>query len=136
MEFSMGSPGILNRKLRPASSLVARLERLRKNRQPTPHVPLAAGRGEIGEETTAVESSGIFAAADFLPLVYDELQALAAAKMVAEKPGHTLDATALVHEAYLRLTGGSRSSPEATSCGPPPRPCAASSWTTPAPARP
>jgi len=46
------------------------------------------------------------AAADLLPLVYDELRALAAARMNAEAPGHTLDATALVHEAYLRLVGG------------------------------
>jgi RNA polymerase sigma factor (TIGR02999 family) len=45
------------------------------------------------------------AAADLLPLVYDELQKLAAARMAAEAPGHTLDATALVHEAYLRLVG-------------------------------
>jgi RNA polymerase sigma factor (TIGR02999 family) len=45
------------------------------------------------------------AAADLLPLVYDELRKLAAARMVAEAPGHTLDATALVHEAYLRLLG-------------------------------
>jgi RNA polymerase sigma factor (TIGR02999 family) len=46
------------------------------------------------------------AAADLLPLVYDELRKLAAARMAAEVPGHTLDATALVHEAYLRLVGG------------------------------
>lgn len=46
------------------------------------------------------------AAEEMLPLVYDELRKLAAAKMAGEKPGHTLDATALVHEAYLRLTGG------------------------------
>src|SRR5712671_5572504 len=45
------------------------------------------------------------AAADLLPFVYDELRALAAARMAAEAPGHTLDATALVHEAYLRLVG-------------------------------
>src|SRR5437899_11690759 len=45
------------------------------------------------------------AAAALLPLVYDELRALAAARMAAEAPGHTLDATALVHEAYLRLAG-------------------------------
>jgi RNA polymerase sigma factor (TIGR02999 family) len=45
------------------------------------------------------------AAADLLPLVYDELRQLAAARMAAEVPGHTLDATALVHEAYLRLVG-------------------------------
>jgi RNA polymerase sigma factor (TIGR02999 family) len=46
------------------------------------------------------------AAADLLPLVYEELRKLAAVKMAAEAPGHTLDATALVHEAYLRLVGG------------------------------
>jgi len=45
------------------------------------------------------------AAAELLPLVYDELRTLAAARMSAESPGHTLDATALVHEAYLRLIG-------------------------------
>src|SRR5262245_14347784 len=45
------------------------------------------------------------AAADLLPLVYDELRKLAAARMACEAPGHTLDATALVHEAYLRLVG-------------------------------
>src|SRR5262245_55308520 len=48
------------------------------------------------------------AAADLLPLVYDELRKLAAARMAAEAPGHTLDATALVHEAYLRLVGDQR----------------------------
>ena len=45
------------------------------------------------------------AAAAFLPLVYDELRTLAAARMAAEPVGHTLDATALVHEAYVRLVG-------------------------------
>jgi RNA polymerase sigma factor (TIGR02999 family) len=43
------------------------------------------------------------AAAELLPLVYDELRTLAAARMSAERPDHTLDPTALVHEAYLRL---------------------------------
>jgi len=45
------------------------------------------------------------AAAELLPLVYEELRKLAAARMAAEAPGHTLSATALVHEAYLRLVG-------------------------------
>jgi RNA polymerase sigma factor (TIGR02999 family) len=45
------------------------------------------------------------AAADLLPLVYDELRKLAAARVAAEASGHTLDATDLVHEAYLRLVG-------------------------------
>ena len=46
--------------------------------------------------------------AELLPQVYDELRKLAAAKLAGEKPGQTLDATALVHEAYLKL-GGDRS---------------------------
>src|SRR5947209_6654091 len=45
------------------------------------------------------------AAAQLLPLVYEELRELAAARLAHEKPGQTLDATALVHEAYLRLVG-------------------------------
>jgi RNA polymerase sigma factor (TIGR02999 family) len=45
------------------------------------------------------------AAADLLPLVYDELRKLAAARLEGEAPGHTLQPTALVHEAYLRLVG-------------------------------
>jgi RNA polymerase sigma factor (TIGR02999 family) len=48
------------------------------------------------------------AAAKLLPLVYDELRKLAAAKMVAEAPGQTLQATALVHDAYLRLVDGDK----------------------------
>jgi len=46
------------------------------------------------------------AAEKLLPLVYDELRKLAAARLAREKPGQTLQATALVHEAYLRLVGG------------------------------
>jgi RNA polymerase sigma factor (TIGR02999 family) len=45
------------------------------------------------------------AAAQLLPLVYDELRRLAAVQLAREKPGQTLDATALVHEAYVRLVG-------------------------------
>lgn len=45
------------------------------------------------------------AAAELLPVVYDELRKLAAARLAQERPGQTLDATALVHEAYLRLVG-------------------------------
>ena len=53
----------------------------------------------------AVQTGDRHAAAELLPLVYDELRKLAAAKIAAEAPGHTLNATALVHEAYLRLVG-------------------------------
>lgn len=51
----------------------------------------------------AIDRGDPQAAAQLLPLVYDELRRLAAAQMARERPGQTLDATALVHEAYLRL---------------------------------
>lgn len=54
-----------------------------------------------------IESGDPAAAEQLLPLVYDELRKLAAAKLAYEKPGQTLQATALVHEAYLRLLGNS-----------------------------
>jgi RNA polymerase sigma factor (TIGR02999 family) len=60
---------------------------------------------EITQLLDAAAAGDRQAAADLLPLVYDELRKLAAARMAAENPGHTLDATALVHEAYLRLVG-------------------------------
>ena len=50
-----------------------------------------------------IESGDPSAAEQLLPLVYDELRKLAAAKLAQEKPGQTLQATALVHEAYIRL---------------------------------
>jgi RNA polymerase sigma factor (sigma-70 family) len=53
-----------------------------------------------------IEQGDPVAAEQLLPLVYDELRKLAAAKLATEKPGQTLQATALVHEAYLRLVGG------------------------------
>jgi RNA polymerase sigma factor (TIGR02999 family) len=53
----------------------------------------------------AVEQGDPHAAAQLLPLVYDELRQLAGQRLAQEKPGQTLDATALVHEAYLRLVG-------------------------------
>jgi|SRR5579872_1636131 len=57
-----------------------------------------------------IESGDPSAAAELLPLVYDELRKLAAARLAHEKPGQTLQPTALVHEAYLRLGGGSQGS--------------------------
>jgi RNA polymerase sigma factor (TIGR02999 family) len=53
----------------------------------------------------AIEAGDPTAAAELLPLVYGELRQLAAARLAGEKPGHTLQPTALVHEAYLRLVG-------------------------------
>jgi RNA polymerase sigma factor (TIGR02999 family) len=55
---------------------------------------------------SAIEQHDPSAAERLLPLVYDELRKLAAHKLAQEKPGQTLEATALVHEAYLRLVGG------------------------------
>jgi RNA polymerase sigma factor (TIGR02999 family) len=54
---------------------------------------------------SAIEQGDPQAAAQLLPLVYDELRQLAAQRLAQEKPGQTLQATALVHEAYLRLVG-------------------------------
>ncbi len=66
--------------------------------------------GESAEQATqlldAVGAGDAQAAEKLLPLVYEELRRLAAAKMAKEAPGQTLQPTALVHEAWLRLTGG------------------------------
>src|SRR3982751_6212770 len=64
-----------------------------------------AGMSDVTRLLDAAAAGDRKAAADLLPLVYGELRELAAARMAAERPGHTLDATALVHEAYLRLVG-------------------------------
>jgi RNA polymerase sigma factor (TIGR02999 family) len=65
---------------------------------------------EVTRILSAIEQGEPQAAAQLLPLVYDELRKLAAAKLAEEKPGQTLDATGLVHEAYLRLVAGGTSS--------------------------
>src|SRR5262245_31669279 len=64
--------------------------------------------GDVTHWLNAIDQGDPHAAGQLLPLVYDELRRLAAAQMAREKPGQTLDATALVHEAYLRLVGGQR----------------------------
>jgi RNA polymerase sigma factor (TIGR02999 family) len=60
---------------------------------------------EVTRILSAIEQGDQHAAEQLLPLVYDELRRLAGQKLSHEKPGQTLDATALVHEAYLRLVG-------------------------------
>ncbi len=60
---------------------------------------------EVTQVLSAIEHGDPQAAEQLLPLVYDELRKLAAAKMAQEKPDQTLQATALVHEAYIRLVG-------------------------------
>ena len=64
---------------------------------------------EVTSILSAIEQGDPRAAEQLLPLVYDELRKLAAQKLAQEKPGQTLQATALVHEAYLRLVGQRRS---------------------------
>jgi RNA polymerase sigma factor (TIGR02999 family) len=58
---------------------------------------------DVSQILNAIEAGDTEAASRLLPLVYDELRKLAAHKIAQEKPGQTLQATALVHEAYLRL---------------------------------
>jgi RNA polymerase sigma factor (TIGR02999 family) len=61
---------------------------------------------EVTRILSGIEAGDPHAAEQLLPLVYDELRKLAAQKLAQEKPGQTLQATALVHESYLRLVGG------------------------------
>src|SRR5262245_7126080 len=73
-------------------------------------VQMFSGRHLLMNDVTrilsAIEQGDPSAAAELLPLVYEELRQLAAARLAREKPGQTLQATALVHEAYLRLVAG------------------------------
>jgi RNA polymerase sigma factor (TIGR02999 family) len=66
---------------------------------------------EVTRILSAIEQGDPQAAEQLLPLVYDELRKLAAQKLAEEKPGQTLQATALVHEAYLRLVGAEKVQP-------------------------
>src|SRR4051794_35792440 len=61
------------------------------------------GGNHVTRILSAIDAGDPHAAAALLPLVYDELRLLAASRMAAERPGQTLQATALVHDAYLRL---------------------------------
>ena len=63
---------------------------------------------EVTRILSAIERGDEHAADELLPLVYDELRRLAAQKIAREKPGQTLQATALVHEAYVRLVDQER----------------------------
>ena len=66
---------------------------------------------ELTSILSQIEQGDAQAAEKLLPLVYDELRRLAAAKLAQETPGQTLQATALVHEAYVRLVGGEQAPP-------------------------
>jgi RNA polymerase sigma factor (TIGR02999 family) len=63
---------------------------------------------DVTQILSAIEQGDPHAVGELLPLVYEELRKLAAAKLAQEKPGQTLQATALVHEAYLRLVDAER----------------------------
>jgi RNA polymerase sigma factor (TIGR02999 family) len=78
---------------------------------------LVLAMSEVTRILSAIEEGDPHAAEQLLPLVYGELRKLAAQKLAQEKPGQTLQATALVHEAYLRLVA----SPERKSGGNEPR---------------
>ena len=64
---------------------------------------------DVTQILNQIEAGDQLAADKLLPLVYDELRKLAAARLAQEKPGQTLDATALVHEAFLKMFGGAAS---------------------------
>src|SRR6476646_1459027 len=72
---------------------------------------MLTGMSDVTRLLDAAAAGDPAAAADLLPLVYDELRKLAAARLSAEQPGQTLQATALVHEAYLRLVGSDPEQP-------------------------
>ena len=63
------------------------------------------GASNVTQILNAIQRGDLKAADELLPIVYDELRRLAAQKLSQEKPGQTLQATALVHEAYIRLVG-------------------------------
>src|SRR5207302_3132099 len=66
---------------------------------------MLGGMADVTQVLNAVAAGDPKGAEQLLPLVYEELRKLAAQKLASEKPGQTLQATALVHEAYLRLVG-------------------------------
>ena len=68
-------------------------------------MPIDRDRSEVTRLLEAVGQGDPRAARDLLPVVYDELRRLAAQRLAHESPGQTIEATALVHEAYLRLVG-------------------------------
>jgi RNA polymerase sigma factor (TIGR02999 family) len=69
---------------------------------------MIGGMADVTRLLAAADAGDPKAAAELLPLVYDELRKLAAARLAAEQPDQTLQPTALVHEAYLRLVGGAQ----------------------------
>jgi RNA polymerase sigma factor (TIGR02999 family) len=83
---------------------------LRRRRRES-EVPIETDRATVTRILDALGEGERNAARDLLPLVYDALRRLAARKLAGQAPGQTLQATALVHEAYLRLVGGGEDRP-------------------------
>src|SRR5215471_3937585 len=77
--------------------------RLERVRSAGPSSSVVPPMSEVSRILSAIDQGDPSAAEQLLPLVYDELRKLAAQKLAQEKPGQTLQATALVHEAYVRL---------------------------------
>ena len=117
-----GSPATV-RKAAQSAAPAARLTGSNTTRRPGPASATvtariaATGRGlnrsrdvtnEITEVLDAIDRGEPLAASELLPLVYDELRRVAAQKLAQEKPGQTLDPTALVHEAYLRIVASGK----------------------------
>src|SRR5205809_6289704 len=96
--ISRTPPDVLGRN-DPGNRLVGRLPCCKRQRQAQEVQPMS----EVTRILSAIEQGDSHAAAQLLPLVYDELRKLAAQKMAQEAPGQTFQATALVHEAYVRL---------------------------------
>src|SRR5438105_4967338 len=97
------------RSARPRAAASER-PRLRSRPKPAP-LPRRSGAvslavmSDLTRILSALEQGEAHAAERLLPLVYDELRKLAAQRLAQERPGQTLQATALVHEAYVRLVG-------------------------------
>jgi RNA polymerase sigma factor (TIGR02999 family) len=79
------------------------MEATTRRLQPAPAGGMLSCMSDVTQILSAIEEGDPHAGEQLLPLVYEELRKLAAAKLAQEKPGQTLQATALVHEAYLRL---------------------------------
>lgn len=76
---------------------------VQRSKPPPPPRCTISRMADVTQILAAIEQGDPHVAAQLLPLVYDELRKLAAQRLAQEKPGQTLEATALVHEAYLRL---------------------------------
>jgi len=97
---------------------------------PQEHPDKVLPMNEVTRILSAIEQGDPHAPEQQLPLVYDELRELAAERIAPERPGQTLQATALVHEAYLRLAEGGQTralEQPGTLLRAAPKPCAASS---------